>query len=47
LKRKVFKLVLPGVRDSESLIALGSLFHNVGAATAKALSPYNPVINLS
>ena len=30
--------------DSEFLIALGSLFHNVGAATAKALPPYDFVL---
>jgi len=37
---------LKAATDSEFLIALGSLFHNVGAATAKALSPYNFVLNM-
>jgi len=46
LKRKVFKLVLKATTDAEFLISLGSLFHNVGAAAAKALSPYNFVLHL-
>ena len=44
MKRKVFKHVLKAATDAEFLISLGSLFHNVGAATAKVLSPYNFVL---
>ena len=46
MKKKVFKLVLKAATDAEFLISLGSLFYNVGAATAKALSPYNFVPHL-
>ena len=32
--------------QSSLIISLGSFLHNVGAATAKALSPYNFVLHL-
>ena len=42
----MFKLVLKAATDSEFLIALGKILHNVKVATAKALSPYDFVLYL-
>ena len=40
LKRNVFRVDLNTSQEGASRTSIGSLFHNVGAATQKARSPY-------